>query len=96
MRIRKSYRITDHVFILKTLQNKYIEKYNNKLYVSFVDFRKAFDSVCRSALLSKLQMKGIGGKFYNIINKKKIFILKPNIHANFRIHTVHHFLQHKV
>ena len=57
---RKNYRTTDHVFILKTLINKYIQKCNNKLYVCFVDVRKAFDSVWRSALLSELQTKGIG------------------------------------
>ena len=42
-------RIVDHMFILRTL----IEKYTNnrsKLCACFVDFQKAFDSVLHSAL----------------------------------------------
>ena len=44
-------RTVDHMFILRTL----IEKYTNnksKLYVCFVDFQKAFDSVLHSVLFS--------------------------------------------
>ena len=37
------------------------------LYVCFVDFKRAFDSVVRKALLHKLLKKGIGGKFFNLI-----------------------------
>jgi len=64
---RKDYRTIDHVFILKTLINKYIYKCKKKLHVCFVDFRKAFDSVWRSALFLKLQKKGVGGKLYNLL-----------------------------
>lgn len=32
-----------------------------------MDFRKAFDSVRRSALFLKLQKKGVGVKFYNLL-----------------------------
>ena len=65
---RKGYRTTDHVFILKTLINKYVHKCKKKLYVCFVDFIKAFDSVWRSALFLKLRAKRIKGKFYNILH----------------------------
>ena len=54
------------MFILRTL----IEKYTNnksKLYVCFVDFQKAFDSVLHSVLFSKLIELDIKGPFYNII-----------------------------
>ena len=54
-------KVTDHVFILKTLINKYVYKCKRKLYVCFVDFKKAFDSVWRSALFLKLRAKGIKG-----------------------------------
>ena len=37
---RKGYRTTDHIFILKTLLNKYIYNFKKKLFVCFVDFRK--------------------------------------------------------
>jgi hypothetical protein len=36
--------------------------------VCFVDFKKAFDSVWRSAMFLKLQNKEIQGKFYNILH----------------------------
>ena len=59
-------RTVDHMFILRTL----IEKYTNnrsKLYVCFVDFQKAFDSVLHSALLYELAKLDINGPFRNII-----------------------------
>jgi hypothetical protein len=46
---RSGYRTTDHIFILKTLINKYLHKLKSKLYVCFVDFKKAFDSIDRNA-----------------------------------------------
>jgi len=66
--LEKNYRTVDHVFILKSIINKYLFKCKKKLYVCFVDFKKAFDSVWRSALFLKLQNKGIQGKFYNILH----------------------------
>jgi len=42
--LRKGYRTTDHIFILKSLINKYIYNCKKKLFVCFIDFRKAFDS----------------------------------------------------
>ena len=32
-----------------------------------MDFKKAFDSVVRNALMYKLLCKGIGGKFYDLL-----------------------------
>ena len=64
---RGGYRTTDHIYILKTLINKYLNKHKQKMYVCFVDFKKAFDSVDRRALLTKLLRKGIDGKFFEII-----------------------------
>ena len=56
----------DHILTLNTIINKYKKK-STKLYVLFVDFRKAFDSVCRQALLFKLAKNGITGKFYSLL-----------------------------
>ena len=39
---RSGYRTTDHIFILKTLINKYLHKLKSKLYACFVDFKKGF------------------------------------------------------
>ena len=57
----------DHILTLNTIINKYKKKKSNKLYALFVDFRKAFDSVCRQALLLKLAKNGITGKFYTLL-----------------------------
>ncbi len=37
------------------------------VYAVFVDFKKAFDSVCRQALFFKLTKLGVTGKFYSVI-----------------------------
>ena len=63
---RKGSRTADHIFKLKTLICKYIQK-SGKSYACFVDLKKAFDSVIHSALLYKLLKNGINGKFFNII-----------------------------
>lgn len=46
---RKDHRTTDNIFILKTLVNKYLGKKKDNLYVCYVDFSKAIDTVWRSA-----------------------------------------------
>jgi hypothetical protein len=75
---RKNYRTVDHIFILKTIINKYVYKCKRKVYdvykckrkvyACFIDFKKAFDSVWRSALFIKLKSIGIRGRVYNIIH----------------------------
>lgn len=64
---RKHFRTTDHIYTLQSIINKYCLNQKGKLYTCFVDFRKAFDSVWREALLYKLLKIGIGGKFYHLI-----------------------------
>jgi len=47
-----------------------IERYlsrNNKLYMAFIDFKKAFDSVNRQVLWKKLDYYGISGKIVNVL-----------------------------
>ena len=63
----KDSQTNDHIFSLKTI----IDKYNitqrrgkNKVYACFVDLKKAFDTVCRSALLYKLVKLNIRGPFF--------------------------------
>ena len=60
-------RTCDHILTLKTIIDKYARKQNIKVFTCFVDFKKAFDLVCREALLYKIANLGIGGKFFNII-----------------------------
>ena len=63
---RKGSRTSDHIFKLKTLLCKYLHK-AGRVYVCFVDMRKAFDSVLHPALFYKLQQYGINGKFFNVL-----------------------------
>ena len=52
---RKGYSTTDHIFSLYAMTQKYLSKKGGKLYVVFVDLRRAFDSVRYSKLLHVLQ-----------------------------------------
>jgi hypothetical protein len=62
-----NYRTTDQTYILQSIVNKYIRCEKKKLYVCFVDFRKAFDLVWHEALFLKLLKLGVGGKFYHTV-----------------------------
>ena len=63
----KKSRTTDHMFVLKTLIDKYINKKGGKLFAFFVDFRRAFDTIIHEGIKYKLLKSGIGGNFYSII-----------------------------
>ena len=64
---RKKYSTIDHVFTLHAIVQSQLNKKGRKLYVAFVDFKKAFDNVNHSKLLEVLYGEGVNGKFYNII-----------------------------
>lgn len=64
---KKKARTTDHMFIIDTLYKKYVKHQNKSLYLCFVDFRKAYDTVWRQALMLKLLESGIAGSFFGII-----------------------------
>jgi len=63
---RPNSRTTDSLFILQQLLNKYT-KQHKKLYVGFIDYEKAFDSVWQSGLIYKLCQYGVKGKFFKVI-----------------------------
>jgi hypothetical protein len=63
---RKNYSTTDHIFSLKMLIDLYLSK-GKKLYCSFIDYRKAFDSINRTALWQKLLSNNVDGKCIKII-----------------------------
>ena len=58
---------SDHIIVLKTILDKYLKRHKMRVYTCFVDYKKAFDTVCRQALLFKLSKLGIGGNFFNCI-----------------------------
>ena len=63
----KEAQTVDHIFTLETCISKYI-KQGKRLYSCFIDFKKAFDSVQREALLFKLSQLNIKGKFFDCIH----------------------------
>ena len=64
---KKNCRTTDHMFILRTLIDKYVKKLKSPLYVCFVDFKKAYDSVWRQALMFKLLSQNVSWMFFKIV-----------------------------
>ena len=60
-------RTSDHMFVLRSLIQKYVKNNSKPLYACFVDFKRAFPSVSHVCLLYKLKLLGIGSKFYNTI-----------------------------
>ena len=64
---KKNCRTTDHMFILRTLVDKYVKKLKSPLYVCFVDFKKAYNSVWRQALMFKLLSQNVSGMFFKIV-----------------------------
>ena len=56
----------DHVLTMQTIASKY-KKLHKPVFAVFVDFKKAFDSVCRQALFLKLAKHGVTGNFYGVL-----------------------------
>ena len=60
---------SDHIFVLKTLIDKYTQKDARQLFTCFINLRKAFDTVWHDGLLYKLRKIGISDLFYNTIKQ---------------------------
>jgi hypothetical protein len=56
---------TDQLFIMKELASKYWE-YNKDLYILFIDFKKAYDSIIRSKLWSVLRKSNVPEKIIRL------------------------------
>ena len=63
----KKARTADHMFVLKSLIDKYTKPKAGKLFACFVDFSKAFDTVWWQGLYFKLLKLGIAGNFFKTI-----------------------------
>ena len=75
----KGHRTADHIFVLKTIVDRIVRIEKKKLFVAFIDFRKAYDRINRSLLLLKLQKLGITGLFYQNIKaiyKSVVYVIK--------------------
>ena len=74
---KKGSQTVDHVFVLQNLIEKYIDR---KIFVAFIDFEKAYDSVWWKALLTKVLRLNIRGLFYHQIKSmyKNVLICVKN------------------
>ena len=63
---RSKYSTTDHIHAINQLKEK-CREYNTPLYVAFVDYEKAFDSVQTQAILTSLQKQGIEDAYIEIL-----------------------------
>jgi hypothetical protein len=77
---RKGYCTVDHIFTLSAIVNKKLS-YHKRLYVAFIDFRKAFDSVIRTKLWNIVRKNGINGKMYRAL-VSMYDIVKARVRAN--------------
>ena len=66
----KNAQTADHILTLSTCIEKYVKANKGRLFSCFVDYAKAFDTVCREALLYKLWKLGIKGRF--LVHKLQI------------------------
>lgn len=63
---RKNYSTIDHMFTLYAAVTKQLQL-KKKLYVAFVDFQKAFDTVKRDVLWNVLLKIGVKGRMFNML-----------------------------
>ena len=64
---RKGYSTVDHIFALNSLIELF-KSTKKKLYCTFIDFSKAFDSVWRIGLWKKMLGSSVNGKFLRIVH----------------------------
>jgi len=63
---RRGYGTVDNIFVLRGVIDRYLSRHK-KLFVAFIDFKKAFDSVNREALWTILNNYGIKGNVVNVL-----------------------------
>ena len=77
---------TDQIASLRIIMEQSIEC-NSSLYLNFIDYEKAFDSVQRETLWQLMRHHGILQKFVNIVSKSyedlriKCFIMAHSLKA---------------
>ena len=65
---RKGKRTTDHIFVIKTLIDKLVRKEGKKIFIAFIDFKKAYDTINCKHLFHKLKRANIDGLFLQNLN----------------------------
>ena len=82
---KQGYSTTDHMFtLLACIQKQFNSNYNRKLYVAFIDFEKAFDSINRFLLWPILIKNRVSGKLFRGI-KSMYRCVKARIRCGFKL-----------
>lgn len=76
---REDHSTSDHIFTLLAMVQKQLLRHR-KLYVAFIDFRKAFDSICRDKLWKVLYKTGMNGKIIQAL-KSMYSVVKARVRA---------------
>ncbi|PZC70710.1 hypothetical protein B5X24_HaOG215026 [Helicoverpa armigera] len=63
---RKGFSTIDHIHTIKQVLEKYNE-YNKTLYIAFIDYAKAFDSIKHEFIWEALKQQGVPSVYINII-----------------------------
>ena len=66
---RHGYSTIDNAFILQAVIDKCLSKKRGKIFVAFVDFKTAYDSIQRNKLWDVLKKNNIKGKLYKAFNQ---------------------------
>ena len=72
----KGNKTSDHILLIDTIIHEIVHKCKQRLFVAFIDLKKAYAKVNRNALLCKLRSKGFSGKFLNIIKAMLINVVQ--------------------
>lgn len=68
----RKYSTIDHIHTLKIIMEKYTE-YDLPLYIAFIDYSKAFDSISHSSIWKALTEQGIEYEYIDLIKARYIY-----------------------
>ncbi|XP_073960575.1 uncharacterized protein [Choristoneura fumiferana] len=63
---RSGFSTVDHIQVVDQVKEKYIE-FHRPLYMAFIDYKKAFDSISHESIWEALESLNIKGKYINIL-----------------------------
>lgn len=63
---RKGYSTTDHIHTLEQVIEKY-QEFQRPLYIAFIDYQKAFDTISHSAIWRTLLTQNVNQRYINIL-----------------------------
>ena len=86
---RKGYSTTDQIFTLKCIIELFLCQ-GRRLFCTFVDYSKAFDSINRATLWKKLFSYGITGKVIDVIMNMYKSIKSCVMDSGIQLHFLHH------